>query len=33
VIDADLPGDLDLRVYEIYASTPETKTHNAAVSD
>jgi transglutaminase-like putative cysteine protease len=32
-IAADLPGDLDLRVYEIYASTPETATHNAAVSD
>lgn len=33
VIQSDLPGDLDLRVYELYASTPETKTHNAAVSE
>ena len=33
VVDGDLPGDLDLRVYEIYASTPETATHNAAVSE
>ena len=33
VVLSDLPGDLDLRVYELYASTPETKTHNAAVSE
>jgi hypothetical protein len=32
-VDSDLPADLDLRRYEIYASTPESKRFNAAVSE
>ena len=33
VVDADLPADLDLRTYELFATTPETDTHNPGVSD
>jgi transglutaminase-like putative cysteine protease len=32
-VDADLPGDLDLRTYEIYVTTPDTDTHNSGRSD
>ncbi|MCA9678775.1 MAG: transglutaminase domain-containing protein [Kofleriaceae bacterium] len=32
-LDADVPADLQLWTYELYVSTPETATHNAAISD
>jgi hypothetical protein len=32
-VDADLPGDLDLASYEHYATTPESDTYNAGVSE
>jgi transglutaminase-like putative cysteine protease len=32
VVDADLPGDLDLATYEIFVTTPETDQLNAAQS-
>ncbi len=32
-LDVDVPPDLELRTYEIYVSTPETATHNAAISN
>ncbi|MGE3548243.1 MAG: hypothetical protein AB7L28_30255, partial [Kofleriaceae bacterium] len=31
--DFPVPGDLDLATYEIYLSTPEDATYNAALSD
>ena len=31
--DFNVPGDLDLATYEIYLSTPEDATYNAALSN